>query len=129
MPHRGRRCAALRLQPGGAGCDLRARAFWRRAQWAEDQAPWKEDVNFFKAVRMSAVPRCPAVPWACEVALIKIVMHTKSGAPLEVMGLMQGKVTPERAWAAAKGELPQKYMAFCGQEHYLECPSWENRDV
>ena len=32
-----------------------------------------------------------------KVALIKIVMHTKSGAPLEVMGLMQGKVTPERA--------------------------------
>ena len=29
-------------------------------------------------------------------AMIKIVMHAKSGAPLEVMGLMQGKVTAER---------------------------------
>ena len=30
-------------------------------------------------------------------AMIKIVMHAKSGAPLEVMGLMQGKVTADRA--------------------------------
>lgn len=28
--------------------------------------------------------------------MIKIVMHAKSGAPLEVMGLMQGKVTEDR---------------------------------
>jgi len=49
-----------------------------------EKRPWKEDVNFFKSVRMSAI------------AMIKIVMHAKSGAPLEVMGLMQGKVTAER---------------------------------
>eukprot|EP00913_Durusdinium_trenchii_P034764 g32519.t1 len=59
-----------------------------------EKKPWKdphlcgydpqEDVNFFKSVRMSAV------------AMIKIVMHAKSGAPLEVMGLMQGKVTADR---------------------------------
>eukprot|EP00933_Yihiella_yeosuensis_P011096 TRINITY_DN118138_c0_g1_i1.p1 TRINITY_DN118138_c0_g1~~TRINITY_DN118138_c0_g1_i1.p1 ORF type:complete len:346 (+),score=64.95 TRINITY_DN118138_c0_g1_i1:104-1141(+) len=45
--------------------------------------PWKEDNHFFKAVKMSAV------------AMIKIVMHAKSGAPIEVMGLMQGKVTSD----------------------------------
>jgi len=45
--------------------------------------PWKEDVHFFKVARMSAV------------ALVKIVMHAKSGVPSEVMGLMQGKVTPD----------------------------------
>lgn len=48
-----------------------------------DAKPWKEDVSFFKSVRMSAV------------ALVKMVMHVKSGVPLEVMGLMQGKVTPD----------------------------------
>lgn len=46
-----------------------------------DCKPWKEDANFFKVVRMSAV------------ALVKIVMHARSGIPQEVMGLMQGKVT------------------------------------
>ncbi|CAE7482309.1 CSN5, partial [Symbiodinium necroappetens] len=51
-----------------------------------DKKPWREDVHFFKNVRMSAI------------ALIKIMMHTKSGAPLEVMGLMQGKVTPDRTF-------------------------------
>ncbi|CAE8623905.1 unnamed protein product, partial [Polarella glacialis] len=45
--------------------------------------PWKEDSHFFKKVQMSAA------------AMIKIVMHAKSGVPLEVMGLMQGKVTPD----------------------------------
>lgn len=49
-----------------------------------EKRPWKEDVNFFKSVRMSAI------------AMIKMVMHAKSGAPLEVMGLMQGKVTADR---------------------------------
>eukprot|EP00438_Fugacium_kawagutii_P033158 Skav231187 [mRNA] locus=scaffold425:139025:142729:+ [translate_table: standard] len=44
------------------------------------------DVNFFKSVRMSAI-----ATWSVPKAMIKIVMHAKSGAPLEVMGLMQGK--------------------------------------
>merc|ERR1719498_344154 len=51
--------------------------------------PWKEDPNFFKLVRISAV------------ALIKMVMHTRFsgngvlGQMNEVMGLMQGKVTSD----------------------------------
>lgn len=45
--------------------------------------PWKENVNFFNLARISAV------------ALVKMVMHAKSGAPNEVMGLMQGKVTSD----------------------------------
>jgi len=48
-----------------------------------DTRPWKEDINYFKSVRLSAV------------ALIKMVMHAKSGVPQEVMGLMQGKVTAD----------------------------------
>ncbi|KAL7746287.1 hypothetical protein RI367_008358 [Sorochytrium milnesiophthora] len=45
-------------------------------------SPWKSDPNYFKHVRISAV------------ALIKMVMHARSGGSLEVMGLMQGKVLP-----------------------------------
>ena len=43
--------------------------------------PWTKDPNYFKAVRISAV------------ALIKMVMHARSGGSLEVMGLMQGYVS------------------------------------
>lgn len=42
--------------------------------------PWKTDPNYFKTVRVSAV------------ALIKMVMHARSGGNLEIMGLMQGFV-------------------------------------
>ena len=42
------------------------------------ERPWKKDPNYFKAVRIS------------DLALIKMVMHTKSGGDLEVMGYMQG---------------------------------------
>lgn len=65
-------------------------AFDEAEQEAIYQAkPWKEDVNFFKLVRISAV------------ALIKMVMHARSsgngvlGQMNEVMGLMQGKVTSD----------------------------------
>ena len=40
--------------------------------------PWKKDPHYFKDVRISAV------------ALLKMVMHARSGGSLEVMGLMQG---------------------------------------
>ncbi|KAB8296026.1 hypothetical protein EYC80_008836 [Monilinia laxa] len=43
--------------------------------------PWKTDPHHFKNVRISAV------------ALLKMVMHARSGGSLEVMGLMQGKVS------------------------------------
>ncbi|KAI9759209.1 MAG: COP9 signalosome catalytic subunit rri1 [Chaenotheca gracillima] len=42
--------------------------------------PWRKDPNYFKNVRISAV------------ALLKMVMHARSGGSIEVMGLMQGKI-------------------------------------
>jgi proteasome lid subunit RPN8/RPN11 len=42
--------------------------------------PWVTDPHYFKTVRISAV------------ALIKMVMHARSGGSLEVMGIMQGYV-------------------------------------
>ncbi|PWN20609.1 Mov34-domain-containing protein [Microstroma glucosiphilum] len=47
---------------------------------ALNAAPWKKDPHFFHTVRISAV------------ALIKMVMHARSGGIYEIMGLMQGKV-------------------------------------
>jgi COP9 signalosome complex subunit 5 len=40
--------------------------------------PWRQDANYFKTVRISSI------------ALIKMVMHARSGGSIEVMGLMQG---------------------------------------
>lgn len=42
--------------------------------------PWKTDPHHFKNVRISAV------------ALLKMVMHARSGGNIEIMGLMQGKI-------------------------------------
>ncbi|KAF2278764.1 Mov34-domain-containing protein [Westerdykella ornata] len=42
--------------------------------------PWRSDPNYFTHVRISAV------------ALLKMVMHARSGGHLEVMGLMLGKI-------------------------------------
>ncbi|KAF8473995.1 JAB1/Mov34/MPN/PAD-1 ubiquitin protease-domain-containing protein [Kalaharituber pfeilii] len=47
----------------------------------EEAKPWKQDPNYFKKVRISAV------------ALLKMVMHARSGGSIEVMGLMQGRVS------------------------------------
>jgi len=44
------------------------------------QKPWTKDPTYFKKVKISAV------------ALIKMVMHARSGGNLEIMGLLQGKV-------------------------------------
>ena len=49
-------------------------------QRAQETAPWKKDPQYFNHVKISAV------------ALIKMVMHARSGGNIEVMGLMQGKV-------------------------------------
>ena len=46
-----------------------------------NEAPWKKDPHHFKNVRISAV------------ALLKMVMHARSGGSIEVMGLMQGKIS------------------------------------
>ncbi|KAF2835426.1 COP9 signalosome complex subunit 5 [Patellaria atrata CBS 101060] len=43
-------------------------------------SPWRKDPNYFKHIRISAV------------ALLKMVMHARSGGSLEVMGLMQGSI-------------------------------------
>ncbi|KAI5855598.1 Mov34-domain-containing protein [Durotheca rogersii] len=40
--------------------------------------PWKENPHYFRHVRISAI------------ALIKMVMHARSGGSIEIMGLMQG---------------------------------------
>lgn len=44
------------------------------------EEPWKTDPHYFKKVKMSAL------------ALLKMVMHARSGGTIEVMGLMQGKI-------------------------------------
>ena len=46
----------------------------------QDERPWRKDPHYFKHVRISAV------------ALLKIVMHARSGGSIEIMGLMQGKI-------------------------------------
>ena len=48
-----------------------------------DERPWAKDPYYFKYVRISAT------------ALLKMVMHARSGGSLEVMGLMQGYILPE----------------------------------
>ena len=46
----------------------------------QDERPWRKDPHYFKNVRISAV------------ALLKMVMHARSGGSIEIMGLMQGKI-------------------------------------
>lgn len=43
-------------------------------------SPWSSDPHYFKHVKMSAL------------ALLKMTMHATKGQPLEVMGLLQGKI-------------------------------------
>ncbi|CAO3567250.1 unnamed protein product [Mortierella alpina] len=45
-----------------------------------NESPWKKDPHYFTDIKISAV------------ALIKMVMHARSGGSIEVMGMMQGKV-------------------------------------
>jgi len=45
-----------------------------------EHRPWKQDVHYFKKVKISAI------------ALLKMVMHARSGGTIEVMGLLMGKV-------------------------------------
>lgn len=44
------------------------------------ERPWTKDTNYFKRVHISCT------------ALIKMVMHSKSGGDIEVMGMMQGRI-------------------------------------
>lgn len=45
-----------------------------------DAKPWKKDVQYYNKVEISSI------------ALVKMVMHARSGGDLEVMGMMLGKV-------------------------------------
>lgn len=45
----------------------------------QQEKPWTKDPHFFKNVRISAL------------ALLKMVVHARSGGSIEVMGIMQGK--------------------------------------
>ncbi|EIN08800.1 Mov34-domain-containing protein [Punctularia strigosozonata HHB-11173 SS5] len=47
------------------------------------ESPWSTDPHYFKTCKISAV------------ALIKMVIHARSGVPYEIMGLMQGKVVKD----------------------------------
>ncbi|WAQ91777.1 hypothetical protein PtA15_15A169 [Puccinia triticina] len=46
----------------------------------QKEAKWRKDPHYFKKVKVSGV------------ALIKMVMHARSGGQYEIMGLMQGKI-------------------------------------
>ena len=59
-----------------------------------DTKPWKTKEQYYKKVKISAV------------ALIKMVMHAKSGGNIEVMGLMQGKVKGDTFWIMDSFALP-----------------------
>lgn len=45
----------------------------------QQEKPWANDPHFFKRVKVSAL------------ALLKMVVHARSGGNIEIMGLMQGK--------------------------------------
>ncbi|KAJ6732138.1 hypothetical protein OIU79_003288 [Salix purpurea] len=45
----------------------------------QQEKPWSNDPNYFRRVKISAL------------ALLKMVVHARSGGTIEVMGLMQGK--------------------------------------
>ncbi|KAF2122974.1 COP9 signalosome complex subunit 5 [Lophiotrema nucula] len=46
----------------------------------QEKRPWRTDPHYFTSIRISAI------------ALLKMVMHARSGGHLEVMGLMLGKI-------------------------------------
>lgn len=52
----------------------------QQQQDIQQAKPWEKDPNYFKEIRVSAL------------ALLKMVMHARSGGNLEVMGLLLGKV-------------------------------------
>jgi len=56
--------------------------------------PWKADPHYFKKVKISAI------------ALLKIVMHARSGGIIEVMGLMMGKIEGDTMYVMDSFALP-----------------------
>ncbi|KAH7826834.1 putative Mov34/MPN/PAD-1 family protein [Monocercomonoides exilis] len=59
-----------------------------------DKMPWKENPKYFQNVKISAL------------ALLKLVMHACAGGKLEVMGILQGKVTPNTFYVMDAFALP-----------------------
>ncbi|KAF1797556.1 JAB1/Mov34/MPN/PAD-1 ubiquitin protease-domain-containing protein [Mucor lusitanicus] len=70
--------------------------FYDAAQDKENvaQKPWKNDPHYFKHVKISAI------------ALIKMVMHARSGGNIEIMGLMQGKIQGDTMYVMDSFALP-----------------------
>lgn len=66
---------------GSGGSDADAIYYYDEAVLAKFQheKPWTQDPNYFRRVKISAL------------ALLKMVVHARSGGTIEVMGLMQGK--------------------------------------
>lgn len=60
--------------------------------------PWEKDPEYFTEVRISAL------------ALLKMVMHARSGGNLEIMGMLQGKVLP----ASPPSSCPPQGVAWRG---------------
>ncbi|KAG2320965.1 hypothetical protein Bca52824_014178 [Brassica carinata] len=56
-----------------------ARKTWELENNILTEKPWATDPNYFKRVQISAL------------ALLKMVVHARSGGTIEIMGLMQGK--------------------------------------
>eukprot|EP01114_Cavostelium_apophysatum_P003471 TRINITY_DN1336_c0_g1_i1.p1 TRINITY_DN1336_c0_g1~~TRINITY_DN1336_c0_g1_i1.p1 ORF type:complete len:332 (-),score=68.94 TRINITY_DN1336_c0_g1_i1:59-1054(-) len=56
--------------------------------------PWTKDVHHFKKVKISAI------------ALLKMVMHARSGGQIEVMGLMIGKIEADTMYVMDSFALP-----------------------
>lgn len=58
------------------------------------ERPWRNDPDHFKKVKISAV------------ALIKMVMHARSGGDIEIMGVMQGYPVGETMYVMDAVPLP-----------------------
>ena len=57
-------------------------------------APWRRDRQYFRRVRVSVI------------ALLKMLLHARSGGELEVMGLMQGHVRGDTVYVIDVFALP-----------------------
>lgn len=71
--------------PSGSSSDVDAIYRYDEAEHALvlSRKPWTKDPHYFKNVRISAL------------ALLKMVVHARSGGNIEVMGIMQGKVVDQ----------------------------------
>ena len=59
-----------------------------------NEKPWEKSVDYFKSVKVSAL------------ALLKMVIHARSGGNIEVMGLLLGKVDGQTMFVMDSFALP-----------------------